>query len=190
MGQKSSRIILKGVSASAGKAEGRAIVIRSASEQGKMADGRILVVHFTTPLLIPAILKSSAIVTDKGGVMCHAAVIAREFGIPSVTGTEEATQKIKDNMEIIVDGTTAIESAQNPLPPEGPGVIAEWDGDKLTEWGSFSSPGIAHLSARGAMKLPPDGLRLIAACVGGSYGSKHVVGTNHIMLYAAALLHP
>jgi len=105
MVQKSSRIILKGVPASAGKAEGRATVIRNAREQGKMVDGRILVVPFTTPLLIPAILKSSAIITDKGGIMCHAAVIAREFGIPSVTGTKEATQKIEDNMEVIVDGT-------------------------------------------------------------------------------------
>ena len=102
---KSNKIILRGAPASAGKAEGRAIVILDAKEQGKMADGSILVVAFTTPLLIPAILKSSAIITDKGGIMSHAAIIAREFGIPSVTGTKEATKKIKDNMEVIVDGT-------------------------------------------------------------------------------------
>ena len=105
MDEKNNKIILEGVPASAGRAEGRAIVILDAKEQDDMVDGSILIVPFTTPLFIPAILKSSAIVTDKGGIMCHAAIIAREFGIPSVTGTEEATKKIKDNMEVIVDGT-------------------------------------------------------------------------------------
>lgn len=105
MVEKNNKIIVKGVPASAGKAEGRAIVILDAKEQGKVANGGILVVPFTTPLFIPAILKSSAIVTDKGGIMCHAAIIAREFSIPCVTGTEEATKKIKENMEVIVNGT-------------------------------------------------------------------------------------
>lgn len=97
--------ILEGTPASGGKAEGQAIIILDASDQSKMVEGGILVAPFTTPLLTPAIIKSSAIITDKGGIMCHAAVIAREFNIPCVTGTEEATIKIKDNMEVIVNGT-------------------------------------------------------------------------------------
>lgn len=97
--------ILEGIPASGGKAEGQAIVILDVTNLWKMVEGGILVAPFTTPLLTPAILKSSAIITDNGGIMCHAAVIAREFNIPCVTGTEEATKKIKDNMEVIVDGT-------------------------------------------------------------------------------------
>ena len=89
--------------------------------------------------------------------------------------------------DIVVEGKTQIENAQNPLPPEGPGVIAEWEDGKLTEWGSFSSTGIAAARTFRAMKLEPGDLRLIAACVGGSYGSKHIVGNNQIMFYSAAL---
>ena len=97
--------ILEGVPASAGVAEGQASVIISAKEQDKMVEGNILVVPFTTPEYIPSILKSSAIVTDRGTIMSHAAVIAREFGIPGVIGTNEATKIIKDYMEVIVDGS-------------------------------------------------------------------------------------
>ncbi len=89
--------------------------------------------------------------------------------------------------DIIVDGAVKLESGQNPLPPEPPGVIAEWEGGTLTEWGSFSSLGISQSRAAMAMKLPPGGLRLIAAFVGGSYGSKHITAVSHIIFYAAAL---
>lgn len=99
------KIILKGVPASPGIAEGKVTIITDAKEQDKMADGNILVTHYTTPLFIPAIIKSLGIITDEGGSMCHAAIIAREFGIPCVVGTKEATKKIKDGMEVIVDGT-------------------------------------------------------------------------------------
>ena len=98
-------IVLKGVPASAGIVEGHTIVIPNAKEQGKMIEGGILVIPFSTPPFIPSIIKSSGIITDKGGIMTHAAIIAREFGIPCVTGTEVATKKLKDYMEVIVDGT-------------------------------------------------------------------------------------
>jgi xanthine dehydrogenase molybdenum-binding subunit len=89
--------------------------------------------------------------------------------------------------DIIVEGTAKLENAQNPLPMETPGVIAEWEGDRLTEWGSFSSPGLAMFRAQAEMRLPPGNLRLIAAYVGGSFGSKHITGNDHLILYAAAL---
>lgn len=90
--------------------------------------------------------------------------------------------------DVIAEGSARVESGQNPLPAEAPGVIAEWESDdRLTEWGSFSSLGIAQSRAQAAMKLPPGGLRLIAAYVGGSFGSKHITAVSHIMFYAAAL---
>jgi len=100
-----NRVILKGNPASPGLAEGKAVVILDPTEQGKIIDKGILVAPFITPLLLPVLIKSAGIVTDKGGVMCHAAIIAREFGIPCVTGTEEATKKIENGAEVIVDGT-------------------------------------------------------------------------------------
>ena len=104
MVEKYNKIILKGVPASTGIAEGQAVVILDAKEQDKMMDESILVIHFSTPLFIPSIIRSSAIITDEGGVMSHSAIVAREFSIPCVTGTKEATKIIKDNMEVIVDG--------------------------------------------------------------------------------------
>ena len=105
MVEKYNKIILKGVPASPGIAEGQTVVILDAKKQDKMIDGAILVIPFTTPLFIPSIIRCSAIITDKGGIMSHSAIIAREFDIPCITGTKEATKKLKDNMEMIVDGT-------------------------------------------------------------------------------------
>jgi xanthine dehydrogenase molybdenum-binding subunit len=95
------------------------------------------------------------------------------------------TEKGFEEADIIVEGTARLESGQNPLPPEAPAVIAEWEEGKLTEWGSFSSPGLTVHPARAVMRLEEGNLRLIAADVGGSYGSKH--GDLRTMAYAAAL---
>ena len=56
-------------------------------------------------MAMPAMLKASAIVTDKGGVTCHAAILARELNIPAVVGTDRATLELREGMLIIVDGT-------------------------------------------------------------------------------------
>lgn len=99
------KLILKGIPASSGVAEGRALVIMEPREQVEVVDKRILVVPFTTPLFTQSIIESSGIITDKGSIMSHAAVIAREFGVPCVVGTEQATKKIENGMEVVVDGT-------------------------------------------------------------------------------------
>lgn len=97
--------LLKGVAASAGRVRGRAVLISDPEKQGKMVEGGILVVPFSTPVFIPSIIKASGIITDEGGIMSHAAITAREFAIPCVTGTKEATKRLRDGMEVIVDGT-------------------------------------------------------------------------------------
>ena len=70
-----------------------------------MKAGDILISVATTPDLIPAIKKASAIVTDVGGITCHAAIISRELGIPCVVGTKISTKILKDGMIIDVDAT-------------------------------------------------------------------------------------
>jgi xanthine dehydrogenase molybdenum-binding subunit len=87
----------------------------------------------------------------------------------------------------IVEGSTSLLSAQNPLPPEPPCIIAEWEGRKLTLSGSMSSPGLCQLYVAPATKSAPSDVRIIASCVGGSYGSKHLCGHIGPVLYAAAL---
>ena len=71
----------------------------------KMNVGDVLVSIATTPDLVPAIKKASAIVTDVGGITCHAAIISRELGIPCVVGTRIATKVVKDGTVLDVNAT-------------------------------------------------------------------------------------
>ncbi|OIO50205.1 MAG: hypothetical protein COX12_02450 [Candidatus Brennerbacteria bacterium CG23_combo_of_CG06-09_8_20_14_all_44_41] len=98
------KIILKGIRASYGLVEGKVVVIRTIKEFSKMKNGRILVAPITSPPWILVMRKAIAIVTDKGGMLSHPAIVCREFGIPAVVGTQNATRLLKDGMYIIVDG--------------------------------------------------------------------------------------
>lgn len=100
--------LLEGVAASAGLARGRVCILRSPGDCASMADGDILVARETTPEYVPAMLKAAAIVTDRGGVLSHAAIVARELGVPGVVGTGNATQKLKPGQEVTVDGTKGL----------------------------------------------------------------------------------
>ncbi len=96
--------ILEGLGASPGIAFGEAKLVSGASELGKVKDGDILVAVMTTPDMVPAMKRAAAIVTDEGGLTCHAAIVSRELGCPAVVGTRKATQLLTDGMKITVDG--------------------------------------------------------------------------------------
>lgn len=102
--KEDKKIILKGIPASPGIAKGRVKVLLSPEDAEKMEDGNILVAPETNPRYILAILKAFAIVTDRGGMLSHPAIVSREMGIPAVVGTKNSTQILKDNMEVIVNG--------------------------------------------------------------------------------------
>jgi len=104
----SSNIEIKGNSASLGKVTGRARIMLDYRDVDKMQKGEILVTTMTTPDYIAAMEKASAFVTDTGGVTCHAAIIAREFNVPCIIGTGNATKIIKDGDLIEVDANTGI----------------------------------------------------------------------------------
>ena len=97
--------ILKGLAASSGVVTGTVKIVFSPADFGKMEAGDILVAPFTTPTYTPVMVKASGFITDVGGRFAHAAIVAREFGIPAVVGTGEATKVLKDGMEVTVDGT-------------------------------------------------------------------------------------
>ena len=98
--------ILRGVGASPGTATGFARVLMSPADSHLMRQGDILVTPETNPQFTEALLKASALVTDRGGMLSHQAIVARELGIPGVVGTREATKKIKSGLEVIVNGDT------------------------------------------------------------------------------------
>ncbi|OED30205.1 phosphoenolpyruvate synthase [Methanosphaera sp. WGK6] len=101
----SERVILtRGLGASPGLVSGTVKVIKNLEELDKILDGDILVTTMTTPDMVPAMKRANGIVTDEGGVTCHAAIISRELGIPCVSGTGEATTVLKENTKITIDG--------------------------------------------------------------------------------------
>lgn len=97
-------VLLKGISASGGKVKGKVSVVKNPAKMGDIKENSILVTPFTTPLMVVAIFKASGIITDIGGITSHAATISRELGIPCIVGTKNATELLKDGMEVLVDG--------------------------------------------------------------------------------------
>jgi pyruvate, water dikinase len=95
---------IKGFAASRGVVEGTARVVKSAEEISRLRDGDILVCQVTNPTWSPVFRKISAAVSDIGGSMSHAAIVAREYGLPAVVGTGNATRRIRDGQRVRVDG--------------------------------------------------------------------------------------
>lgn len=99
---------VKGVSAFKGKVKGTARIVIGHSDFSKMKEGDVLICSMTDPNFIPIMHKCSAIVTDKGGILCHAAIVAREMNKPCVIGTKIATKIFKDGGFVEVDADKGI----------------------------------------------------------------------------------
>jgi pyruvate,water dikinase len=95
-----------GFAGSPGTAEGPARVCSTVKEISDLLEGEILVATTTSPSWAPVFQKIKAAVTDVGGVMCHAAIVCREYGLPAVVGTGSATKRIKTGQRIKVNGST------------------------------------------------------------------------------------
>ncbi|MFH0700998.1 MAG: PEP-utilizing enzyme [Candidatus Woesearchaeota archaeon] len=91
-----------------GKVQGEVVVIKTIAEFSKMKKDAILVCPMTNPDFVPLLHKAKAIVTDQGGILCHAAIVSREFNIPCIVGTEIATKIFKDGDLIEVDAEKGI----------------------------------------------------------------------------------
>jgi rifampicin phosphotransferase len=96
--------LLRGTAASCGLARGPVRVIRSTDELGRVRRGDVLVCHDTNPSWVPLFPVIAALVTDQGGPLSHAAVVAREYGVPAVVGLAGATRSLRDGTEVQVDG--------------------------------------------------------------------------------------
>ncbi len=96
--------VVSGVGASRGIVTGRARVVRSLMEADDLSEGDILICPSTSPPWTPYFSVVAAVVTNSGGVLSHAAIEAREYGIPAVVGTHDATERIPDGTTVQVDG--------------------------------------------------------------------------------------
>lgn len=177
-------LLVRGLAASPGQAAGPVRIILSPLDGADLVDGEVLVAPMTTPDWVPLLRRASALVTDSGGITCHAAIVARELGIPAVVGTTNATQVLKDGQRVAVDGargvvmpataaglatTPVVASAQatNPVAvaPAAPPIT----GTKVLL--NLSDPG----GAAAAAELPSDGVGLLRA----ELMMVHALGGDH-----------
>jgi phosphohistidine swiveling domain-containing protein len=110
-GQKAEEVPpdqVQGLPAAAGIVEGPARVVTGPEEFDQVEPGEIMVCIMTNPAWVVVFSKIKGVVTDTGGVLCHTAVVSREFGIPGVVGTGDATHRIKTGNRVRVNGSTGV----------------------------------------------------------------------------------
>jgi pyruvate,water dikinase len=119
------RVLLQGLAASNGVASGRVRVLRTPKEGRRLLDGEVLVAPMTNPDWVPTIRRAAALVTDGGGMTCHAAIVARELRVPCVVGARTATTTLRDGEVVTVDGArgTVLEGVA-AVAPTVPAVAA------------------------------------------------------------------
>ncbi len=101
-------VLVRGLGAAPGIAVGRVRVIRSPSEGDSLQTGEVLVAPMTSPDWVPVLRRAGALVTDGGGMTCHAAIVSRELGVPCVVGTRRATELLRDGELVTVDGAKGV----------------------------------------------------------------------------------
>ena len=162
------KVVVKGAPASPGQVAGKAHVILDPSMIDEFKEGEILVTEMTAPDWVPAMKKAKAIVTDSGGMTCHASIVSRELGIPCIVGTksrgEAATESIHSGDDITVDATHGVvyegilETEKPAAPAAGATVTAEFfppTGTKI--YMNLGDPELAEKYA----SLPCDGIGLM-----------------------------
>ena len=97
---------IKGLGANNGTVTGIARVIEDFTQIDRLQEGDILVTRFTDTGWTPKFAILSGIVTEYGGILCHAAIVSREYGIPAIVACKDAMQKIRDGQIITIDGST------------------------------------------------------------------------------------
>jgi pyruvate,water dikinase len=123
------RILVRGLPASPGAASGPVVVVLDREGAATLPEGSVLVAPMTAPDWVPLLRRAAALVTDTGGTTCHAAIVAREFGIPCIVGTGDATTRLTDGQQVTVDGThgQVLEGASvtaGIAPPAAAGPVA------------------------------------------------------------------
>lgn len=163
-------VILHGLPASPGKIAGKAHVILDPSKIDEFKDGEILVTLMTSPDWVPAMQKAKAIITDAGGMTCHAAIISRELGIPCIVGTQsrskEATKVIKSGQDITVDASNGTvyngidESLSKPQAQEQTAAAAAAPAAPVTGTKIYMNLGNPDMAQKYGV-LPCDGIGLM-----------------------------
>jgi len=117
-------ILVRGLGAAPGRASGPVRLIKDLDGSGELRDGEVLVTRTTAPDWVPLMRRASAIVTDTGGMTCHAAIVSRELGIPCLVGTGDGTGILTDGQIVTVDAAAGVVRAGETVPPPEPATPA------------------------------------------------------------------
>jgi pyruvate,water dikinase len=124
-GESDGEPIVTGLGASPGVASGPARVVERLDELDTVQEGDVLVTPMTTPDMVPAMKRATALVTDEGGLTSHAAIVSRELGVPAVTGAGDATEALDRGQPVAVDGERGTVTRASETPEDGAAAESE-----------------------------------------------------------------
>ncbi|KWX56547.1 phosphoenolpyruvate synthase [Mycobacterium sp. NAZ190054] len=162
-------VLARGLAAAPGIASGRVRVLQTPDEGHHLQQGEILVAQMTNPDWLPTIRRAAALVTDTGGMTCHAAIVARELGVPCIVGTRSGTRDLHDGTTVTVDGARgevvsgrveqapAVTVTERGAPAPPAGAVAEPTGTRV--YVNLAMPDSAETVAAQAV----DGVGLLRA---------------------------
>ncbi|WP_141588084.1 phosphoenolpyruvate synthase [Myxococcus sp. AB056] len=160
------KALVQGLGASPGVAAGRVRVLASPAEGRQLQPGEVLVAEMTSPDWVPTMRRASAIVTDRGGMTCHAAIVSRELRKPCVVGTRTATRTLRGGEAVTVDGSTG-EVREGQEAPRPRAVEATATASTVGTAPVLATRLYVNLAlpaqAREAAALPVDGVGLLRA---------------------------
>jgi rifampicin phosphotransferase len=122
--QSGEEVLVAGMPGSPGVAEGPVRVVRDAAAFGSLLPGEVLVAPYTNPSWTPLFTSAAAVVVDTGAAMSHAAIVAREYGVPAVMGTGVGTRRLSDGQWVRVDGSRGQVFASSAPGEDTPARIA------------------------------------------------------------------
>jgi pyruvate, water dikinase len=167
--QPAGTVLVSGLAAAPGTASGPVRILRSPRDGADLVAGEVLVAPMTNPDWVPTMRRSAALVTDGGGVTCHAAIIGRELHLPTVVGARTATSVLRDGEVVTVDGTTgevregalpSVPAAPADAPGAAPGAPAP--AAETTATALYVNLAIAD-HAEEVAAMPVDGVGLLRA---------------------------
>ena len=156
--------VLRGIGASAGQVTGTARVLAGPADFARLQPGDVLVASITTPAWTTLFAMASAVVTDVGGPLSHSSIVAREYGIPAVLGTNVATRRIPDGARVRVDGEA------------GTVTLLDEQGDSGTDSGADRRDGTAAPPAPSTGRRVAVALALAGGAVAGAGWWRHRAG--------------
>jgi pyruvate,water dikinase len=161
-GEAEGEVLASGLGASPGVGSGAVRVLTSPGEGSQLAAGEVLVAPMTSPDWVPTMRRASAIVTDSGGMTCHAAIVSRELRIPCIVGTRNATRVLRRGEVVTVDGSRGQVLAGATARREAPRAPAAAAAEASLATRLYVNLAMAD-QAEAAAALPVDGVGLLRA---------------------------